>query len=179
MKLKLLGNVLALALIAGTLASCNKNGAASGGSNVEAARTEQATPQATVKAMFEMFNSQFNKTFIGVQLAGGKDLQPNEEKFAGLFWDHERAGVLYTALYDRQAELQSLADADHTGASVNVAASVKAFASKEDEEKRDALYTFELRQRGPNWYVYELRGQKSPVGLYEQTKQIEKQGVTR
>jgi hypothetical protein len=141
----------------------------------EPARSFQATPEDTVNTVFEMFSQQFAKTFIGLTLISGKDLQPDEQKFAQLFWDHERAGVIYNALYDREAELVSIGSENPKGESVHLPVSVKALPSNDAVEKNDTVYTFELRQKGPNWYVYELRGEKSPAGIYEKTKELMKQ----
>jgi hypothetical protein len=144
----------------------------------EPARSFQATPEATLNMMFEMFTQQFAKTFIGVTLISGTNLQPEEQKFAQLFWDNERAGVIYNTLYDREAELMNISSQNRIGDSVRVAVSVKALPSKDADEKVDAVYIFELRQNGPNWYVYELRGEKSPVGVYEKTRQLKESGAS-
>jgi len=34
------------------------------------------------------------------------------------------------------------------------------------------IYTFDLKKRGPNWYVYELSVPKAPDGIYNQVKSI-------
>ena len=139
----------------------------------EPVRSFQETPEATVNTMFEMFTQQFQENDIGLALLDNDTaLQPDEQKFAQLYWDRERAGVIYQGLFDRGAELQSISAQDRIGDSVNVAVSLRAFSSEDAQEKTDVVWNLELRQRGPNWYIYELRGQKSPVGVYERFLQL-------
>lgn len=139
----------------------------------EPARSFQETPEATVNTMFEMFTQQFQENYIGLALLDdGTTLQPDEQKFAQLYWDRQRAGVIYQGLFDRGAELQNISGQAQMGDFVNVAVSLRAFPSKDADEKTDVVYTLELRQRGPNWYIYELRGENSSVGVYEKFLQL-------
>jgi hypothetical protein len=129
-------------------------------------REAQATPEAAVRAMFGMFD-QFKDQFNTVHLLSGKDSSPDEQRFAQLFWDHERSGVLYSVLYDKQPELQSISLQSGTNLSANVNAAVRALAKSDDSEKTDRFYTFELKKRDANWYIYELRSNQSPTGVFE------------
>jgi hypothetical protein len=132
----------------------------------------QATPRATLNTLFEMMAHGFEDTLIGFSLLKGKDLSPEQQKFAGLFCDYERAAVIYNALYDRDAKLQSIGDQNQKGDTATVGIFVGAFPSAEADEKRDLVYSFEMKKRGANWCVYELRGEKSSVGLYERYQQL-------
>jgi hypothetical protein len=129
-------------------------------------RETQATPEAAVRTMFGMFD-QFKDQFNTVHLLSGKDSSPDEQRFAELFWDHERSGVLYSVLYDKEPELQSIGLESSTDLSANVNAAVKALARSDDSEKTDRLYIFEVKKRGTNWYIYELRSNQSPTGVFE------------
>jgi hypothetical protein len=129
-------------------------------------REAQASPEATVRAMFATFD-QFKDEFNTVHLLSGKDSSPEEQRFAELFWDRERSGPLYSALYDREPELQNISVQSSTDRSANVNAAVRALAKGDDSEKTDRLYIFELKKRGSNWYIYELRSNQSPTGVFE------------
>ena len=146
----------------------------------EPARSFQASPEATVNTMFEMLTQQFQDTYIGLALLDDDTaLQPDQQKFVQLYWDRQRAGVIYQGLYERGAELQNISAPVPTGDSVSVAVSLRAFPSTEADEKTDVVYTLELRQRGPNWYIYELRGAKSSVGVYERFQQAKSGHTTQ
>ncbi len=126
----------------------------------------QAYPEATVKTMFGMFD-QFKDNFSTVHLLDGKDSSADEQRFAELFWDNQRSGVFYSVLYDKEPELQSVSLQSSAGNSAIVNAAAKALATSNDSEKSDRLYLFELRKRGANWCIYELRSNQSPTGVFE------------
>jgi len=45
---------------------------------------------------------------------------------------------------------------------------VKIFSDKDSEWWVDSTYTVELKKRGPNWYVDELKSSQWPEGVYHQ-----------
>jgi hypothetical protein len=138
----------------------------------ENARDYQVTPEATVSKMFELLKNQGDTLSAGNFLAD-KNLTPEEQKFAELFWNTQRCAILYRALYDREAALQSLSTQDSTADSATVNAQVKALATANDTEKSDRLYTFDLRKRGPNWRIYELRSEALPMGVFRKFEELQ------
>lgn len=128
---------------------------------------DQASPEATVKTMFGMFD-QFKDNISTVRLLDGKGSSADEKRFAELFWDNQRSGVLYSVLYDKEPELQRISLQSSTQSSAIVDAAVKALATSNDDAKSDRLYIFELRKHGANWCIYELRSNQSPTGVFEQ-----------
>jgi hypothetical protein len=57
-----------------------------------------------------------------------------------------------------------------TGDSAVVNVKVKIFSEKDSEWWVDSTYTVELKKRGPNWYVDELKSSQWPDGVYHQFK---------
>jgi hypothetical protein len=142
-----------------------------GPSALDSPRSYQATPDAVVHTFFEMYRGSYAKDPITDALMNGKYADPDQQKFAQLFWDHDRAWMIYKALYDRDAELISLGTATTVDGSVRLPASVRILSVEAEDGQSEPLYNFELRQRGDNWYIYELRGQKSPEGLVAKTQE--------
>jgi hypothetical protein len=123
--------------------------------------------------MFELLKNQGDALNPGHLLAD-KDLTPEEQRFAELFWDTQRCGILYGALYDREPVLQSLNGRDITTDSATVNAQVRALATANDTEAGDRLYTFELRKRGQNWHIYELKSETLPMGVFRKFEELQK-----
>jgi hypothetical protein len=122
--------------------------------------------------MFELLKSQGDNLSAGDLLAD-KNLTPEEQVFARLFWNPQRCGVLYLNLYDREPELQSLSTQDSSTDTATVNAQVKALASADDAEKSDRVYTFDLRKRGPNWLIFELRSKALPTGVFRKFEELQ------
>jgi hypothetical protein len=175
-KIKLSWIVLAVALIAAVaifLPRLKSSAPSLGGpSALDSARNYQATPEAVVNTFFEMYRGNYAKDPITDVLMNGNYAAPDQQKFAELFWDHDRAWMIYKALFDRDAQLISLGTATSVDGSVRLPASVRILSLEAEDGQSEPLYTFELRQRGANWYIYELRGQKSPEGVYEKTREL-------
>jgi len=139
------------------------------------ARENQATPTATIESMFQMMSavagSELANTgeFNQLHLLEGKDMTPEEQAFSRIFWDTRRSGVLYGFMTGATTESPSVTDQQTNGDSavVTVSASV---TSSHSEETRSVIYTFDLKKRGPNWYVYELRMPKAPDGIFNYVK---------
>jgi len=138
---------------------------------LEHARDYQVTPEATVSRMFELLKNQGDTLSAGNLLAD-KNLTPEERRFAELFWNTQRCGVLYGALYDREAVLESLNPPDITADSATIKAQVKALASADDTEKSDRIYIFELRKVGQNWHIYELKSEALPMGWFRKVEEL-------
>jgi hypothetical protein len=183
MKIKLGWIISAVALlsIAGILLPRLKYSLPSLGPGVsEAARDEQATPEATVTSMFQMtdqgedlsnFKEVVSDRLNYAHMLQGKDaMTPEEQKFAGLFWDNQRSAAIYAYLRHRLTTSASITANNTTGDSAVVNVKVKIFSEKDSEWWVDSTYTVELKKRGPNWYVDELKSSQWPDGVYHQFK---------
>jgi hypothetical protein len=143
-----------------------------------AARENQATPQATVESMFQMMYPAPDPNismppvvdrFNEFHLLSGKDMTPDEQVFAQLFWDTRRSGTICYYITGNMTESPSVTDQQVNGDSATVTVSVSVSPST-STESTSMIYTFDLKRRGPNWYVYELRVPKAPDGVYNHAK---------
>ncbi len=179
-KLWLIVGALALVSTVGILSPRLKYSIPSAGpSFVEQARPDQATPEATVTSMFQMVDQggESGDAHVVVpdrlntmHLIAGKDLTPDEQKLMGLFWDNQRSAAIYGYL---RAGLTNSATitANHTsGDTATITAAAKMFVES-NTEWVDTTYTVDLKKRGPNWYVDELKSSKWPGGVYLAYKQ--------
>jgi hypothetical protein len=142
-----------------------------GFANTEQTRNYQSTPEGTVNKMFELLKSQGNGLST-VDFLADKNLTPEEQQFAELFWDAQRCGILYSALYDREPELQALIGQGVTTDSATINAQVKALASADDLEKSDRVYIFVLKRRSENWHIYELKSENVPNGVFRKFEEL-------
>jgi len=136
------------------------------------AHAEQATPEATVKAMFQTTDqggqSENPHTVMidrldYADMLRGTDMTGEEQEFADLFWDNQRSAIIYAILRHAWTTSASITASDVKGdsAAVRVAARVI-----QGSEWVDYTCTVDLKKRGPNWYVYELRSPRIPGGFY-------------
>jgi hypothetical protein len=107
--------------------------------------------------------------FNEVHLLEGKDMTPEEEAFAKLFWDTRRSGILCEFMTEAMTESPSVTDQEVNGDSATVRVSVTV-SPLPSSESSSMVYTFDLKKRGPNWYVYELRVPKAPDGVFNRVK---------
>ena len=144
----------------------------------EPARENQATPQTAVQTMFAMMypTPDPNSTappvvdrFDEMHIFEGKDLTPDEQEFAQLFWDDKRCGIIDGYITDGLTENPSVADEQTTGDSAVVDVSVTV-NPPHATDAYNMTFTFDLKKRGPNWFVYELRVPKAPDGVYNAVK---------
>jgi len=147
-------------------------------SSSEPSRENQSTPQATVEAMFQMMyptpdpNSSAPPVvdrFNEFHLLAGKDMTSEEQAFSKLFWDTRRSGILCAYITENMTESPNVTDQQMTGDSATVKVSVSV-SPPHTTESSSMIYTFDLKKRGPNWYVYELRVPKAPDGVYSHVK---------
>lgn len=145
----------------------------SGPAASEPARDEQATPEATVTTMFQITDqgeeSSNPKDVISDRLDYahmfvGKDMTPEELKFASLFWENQRSAAIYAYLRRGLTTAASITSDNTTGDSAVITAAVK-IQPKDSADWVDSVYTVELKKRGPNWYVDELKSPKLPEGV--------------
>jgi hypothetical protein len=129
-------------------------------------RAEQATPQATITAMFDMTPSETYEKINPAVIALGKKMNPDEQKLAQLGWDGERAASVYQYLMDMVAELKSFEATDQSEDSATVRVFVDAYPAPRAEEAQSLVYVFELKKRAENWYIYELKTDHTPEGAY-------------
>jgi hypothetical protein len=143
----------------------------------EPARENQATPQATVETMFLMMNptpedpsaAPVVDRFNQFHLLAGEELTPEEQTFSGLFWDTRRSGILYAFMTDAMPESPSVTNQETNGDSATVTVSLLV-SPPHTTESTSTVFTFDLKKRGPNWYVYELRVPKAPDGVFSRVK---------
>jgi hypothetical protein len=101
----------------------------------------------------------------------GKDaMTPEEQKFAALSWDNQRSAAIYAYLRHRLTTATSVTANNATGDSAAVSVTVKIFSDKDSEWWVGPTYTVELKKRGPNWHVDELKSSQWPDGVYHQFK---------
>jgi len=183
MKIRLGWIIAAIALlsIAGIVLPRLKHSLPSLGPGVmEPARAEQATPEATVSSMFQMadqgedlgnFKEVVTDRLDYAHMLEGKDtMTPEEQKFVALFWDSQRSAAIYAYLRHRLTTSASITANNTLGDSAVVSVTVKVFSEKDSEWWVDSTNTVELKKRGPNWYVDELKSSQWPDGVYHQFK---------
>jgi len=144
----------------------------------EPARQNQATPEATVESLFQMMYPAPDPNtpappvvdrFNEFHLLEGKDMTPEEQTFSRLFWDTRRSGILCAYITENMTESPSVAEQQTNGDSATVKVSVSV-TPPHSTESTNMVYTFDLKKRGPNWYVYELKVPKAPDGIYNHVK---------
>lgn len=143
------------------------------------AREEQATPEATANSMFQAADQGGNlddpKELLTdrldyAHLLAGKEMTPEEQKFASLFWENQRSAAIYFYLRGGLTTSAKITTNNATGDSAVVIAAVK-IQPKDSSEWVDSIYTVELKKRGPNWYVDELKSPKLPDGVFHTFRQ--------
>ena len=147
-------------------------------SSSEPARENQASPRTTVESMFQMMtpSSDPNSSappvgdrFNQFHLLSGKDMTPDEQAFSQLFWDTRRSGILYAFMTEGETESPSVTDGQPNGDSATVKVSV-IVSPPHSTDSTSMVFTFDLKKRGPNWYVYELKVPKAPEGVFNHVK---------
>jgi hypothetical protein len=151
----------------------------SGPAASEASRDEQITAEATVSSMFQMTDQGADlddpKELLTDRLDyahmfQGKEMTPEEQKFANLFWENQRSAAIYAYLRRGLTTSARITSNNSTGDSAVVTAAVK-IQPKDSSEWADSIYTVELKKRGPNWYVDELKSPKLPEGVFHTFRQ--------
>lgn len=146
----------------------------SGPAASESARDEQATPEATVTMMFQMTDQGADlenpKELLTDRLdyghmLSGKDRTADEQKFVNLFWESQRSAAIYVYLRGGVTTAAKITANNTTGNSAVVTADVRV-QPKDSADWVDSTFTVELKKRGPNWYVDELKSQKYPYGVF-------------
>jgi hypothetical protein len=84
--------------------------------------------------------------------------------------DNQRSAVIYAFLRKRLTTSVNMTANNTTGDSAVVSAAVKLYPH-ESSEWTDSTGTVELKQRGPRWYVDELKSPEWPGGGYQRFKQ--------
>jgi hypothetical protein len=143
------------------------------------AREEQATPEATVNAMFQAADQGSNlddpKELLTDRLDyahmfQGKEMTPEEQKFASLFWENQRSAAIYFYLRRGLTTSAKITSNNTTGDAAVVTAAAR-IQPKDSSDWVDSTYTVELKKRGPNWYVDELKSPKLPEGVFHTFRQ--------
>jgi hypothetical protein len=174
MKIRLSWIVLALALVlvAPVIVPWLRSWIPSSSGAAESARAEQSTPEATVNAMFQTTDQGgewdnphdvIRDQLDYADMLQGTDMTAEEQEFAALFWDNRRGAIIYAIL--RHALTTS---ARITAIDVNDDSAVVSVAARAIQGSNWVDYSclVELKKRGPNWYVYELRSPRMPGGFY-------------
>ncbi len=152
----------------------------SGPSASEPARTEQATPDATVNAMFQMTDQgepsegnpkeALDDRLDDMHLATGKEMTSDEKKFAGLFLEQQRSAAIYHYLRANLAKSATITGDSPTGDTAVVSVALQTFPDH-GSDWQTSNYTVELKKRGPNWYVDELKSPGMPNGVFATFRQ--------
>jgi len=96
-------------------------------------------------------------------------MTPDEQAFSQLFWDTRRSGILYAFMTEGETESPSVTDEQTNGDSATVKVSV-IVSPPHSTDSTSMVFTFDLKKRGPNWYVYELKVPKAPEGVFNHVK---------
>jgi hypothetical protein len=146
----------------------------------EPARPEQATPESTVNLMFQMTDqggeTDNPKTLMDDRLdymhmlQGKAKMTPEEQRFADLFLDNQRSAAIYTALRANLAKSAHITANNTTGDSAVINATVDIFP-EHGEDWVPTTCTVELKKRGPNWYIDDVKTPHLPDGVYHAFKQ--------
>src|SRR5579864_2645901 len=93
-------------------------------SATDAARDYQSSPDGTVNTMFQMIHpgtgepspeELLNDRFDDAHFVENKDMTPDEQKFAGLFWDRFRTAAIYDVITQSLAVSPSITDKNEIG----------------------------------------------------------------
>ena len=145
----------------------------------ESVREAQSTPETTVTTLFQMTDQGSDlenaKELLTDRLdyahmLAGKDMTPEEQKFASLFWENQRSAAIYAYLRRGLTTSAKITANSATGNSAIVTADVK-IQPKDSSDWVDSTYTVELKKRDPNWYVDELKSPQLPAGVYQTFRQ--------
>jgi hypothetical protein len=151
----------------------------SGPSASEPARAEQATPDNTVNAVFQMVDQgepddnpkeALDDRLDDTHLLTGKEMTPDEKKFAGLFLEQQRSAAIYHYLRANLAKSASITGDSATGDIVVVSVTLQTFPDH-GSDWEPSTCTVELKKRGPNWYVDELKSPRMPNGVFATFRQ--------
>jgi hypothetical protein len=135
-------------------------------------RSKQSTPAATVNAMFqttdqggELDNPRdvIRDQLDYAEILQGTDMTSEEGEFAILFWDNQRSAIIYAILRHALTTSARITAIDVNGDSAVVSVAARAI---QGSNWVDYSCLVELKKRGPNWYVYELRSPRIPGGFY-------------
>jgi len=171
MKIRLSWIILALVLVSIIVPWLRYRIASSPGAS-EPARAEQSTPEATVNAMFQTTDqggeSDNPKDVIPDRLdyadmLQGTDMTGEEQEFSALFLDNQRSAIIYAILRHALTTSARVTASDVKGDSAVVRVAARAL---QGSQWVDYTCTVELKKRGPNWYVAELRSPRIPGGFY-------------
>jgi hypothetical protein len=136
------------------------------------ARAEQSTPEGTVKAMFQTTDQGgesdnphdvITDRLDYADMLQGTDMTGEEQEFAALFLDHQRSAIIYAILRHALTTSASITASDVKGDSAVVSVAARVI---QGSDWVDYTCTVELKKRGPNWYVDELRSPRIPDGFY-------------
>lgn len=138
----------------------------------ERARAEQSTPEATVNAMFQTTDQggEFDDAHDVItdrldyaDMLQGTDMTGEEKEFAALFWDNQRSAIIYAILRHALTTSARITASDVKGDAAVVSAAARVI---QGSDWVNYTCTVELKKRGPNWYVYELRSPRIPDGFF-------------
>jgi len=136
------------------------------------ARAEQSTPEGTVKAMFQTTDQGgeldspsevITDRLDYADMLQGTDMTGEEQEFAALFLDNQRSAIIYAILRHALTTSARITSSDVKGDSAVVGVAARVI---QGTEWVDYTCTVELKKRGPNWYVDELRSPRIPDGFY-------------
>lgn len=180
MRIKTSWIILAVSLVTvGGILPRLKSWMPSSPSTWEPARPEQSTPEGTVNTMFQMTDqgdvdddakAALDDRLDDVHLLEGKNMTPDEAKFAGLFWDNQRSAAVYDYVRMQLMRSASITSSNPNGDSATLDVSVQVFPDK-SEDWVASTCTVDLKKRGSNWYIDELKSPRFPNGVYAAFKQ--------
>jgi hypothetical protein len=95
---------------------------------------------------------------------------PEEQKFVDLFLDNQRAAAIYTYLRHSLATSAKITATQTTGDATVLSIALEV-QPEHSSEWVPATCTVDLKKRGPNWYVDDLKTPRSPDGVYHAFKE--------
>jgi hypothetical protein len=149
-------------------------------SSWDPARPEQATPESSVTLMFQM-TDQYHEDVPPDELLTDrlnnmhmlqekKNRTPEEQTFVELFMDNQRGAAIYTYLRHVLATSAKITATNTSGDASVINADLQV-QPEHSSEWQPSTCTIELKKRGPNWYIDELKTAGTPEGIYHAFRQ--------
>jgi len=138
----------------------------------EPAHENQATPEDTVKAMFEIMLPRADKGDVkkliedkldNAHLLLGKNMTLEEQQFAQFFWEHHCSAVVYNGPRLGLSKSPRVTGHHESGDTATVDFSISV-VPENGSYYVDMNGTFDLKKRGSNWHISDMRTTSVPNG---------------
>jgi len=138
----------------------------------EPAHENQATPEDTVKAMFDIMLPRADEGDVkkliedkldNAQLLLGKNMTLEEQQFAQFFCEHHCSAVVYNGLRLGLSKSPRVTGHNESGDTSTVDFSISV-VPENGSDHVDMNGTFDLKKRGSNWHISDMRTTSVPNG---------------